>query len=95
MSTRRTQYGFTAFEGVIIVLVVAVLAAAGYMVYSRMNNTASKTSSTSDQATSTTPTAPAVNNTSDLDTASKTLDDTNVDATVSDTAQLDSELNQF
>ena len=89
------QRGFSAIEVVIAVVVVAALAATGYLAYGRMKD-ASQTPTASEQIQKgNAPIAPKVSNTSDLDTASKTLDNTNLDATLSDTADLDTELNNF
>ncbi len=90
------QAGFSAVEAVIIVLVVAAIAGIGYVVFNRVSNKDTGANQTTSSSTdTTTPEAPAVNNTTDLDSASKALDDTNVDAAASDSTALDSELSQF
>ncbi len=89
------QRGFSAIEVVIALVVVAAIGGTGYLAYNRMKD-ANKTPTASEQAEKgSTPSAPVVNNTADLDTASKALDNTNVDASATDTTQLDSELNNF
>ncbi|HTH72730.1 MAG TPA: prepilin-type N-terminal cleavage/methylation domain-containing protein [Candidatus Pristimantibacillus sp.] len=94
MSQQR-QRGFSVVEVVIAVVVVAAIATTGYLAYGRMKD-ASKAPTASDQVQKgTTPSAPAVSSAKDLDTSSKTLDDTNVDATTADTADLDAELNNL
>ena len=94
MSLSR-QRGFSAVEVVIAVVVVGAIAATGYLAYGRMK-TASKTPTASDQAQqATTPTAPAISSTKDLDSSSKVLDNTNLDATATDTSDLDAETANF
>ena len=90
MNRLSSQKGFSAVEGLIILVVVAAIGAAGYMVYNRMqNSTPAPTASQTEQ------TAPAVNDAKDLDTANKTLDATDIDATAADSAELDTELSSF
>lgn len=89
------QRGFSVVEVVIAVLVVAAIGATGYLAYNRMKD-ANKTPTASDQVKDgSAPSAPTIKDTNDLDSASKTLDNTNVDASASDTTELDSELNNF
>jgi len=93
--SRIRQRGFSAVEVCIAVAVVAVIAATGYLAYNRMKD-ANKTPTASDQVqTGSAPSAPTVTDTSDLDTAGQALDNTNVDASASDSAALDTELNSF
>lgn len=89
------QRGFSAVEVVIAIVVVAAIGGTGYLAYDRMKD-AGKAPTASDQAENgSAPTAPDVKDTDDLDSATKALDDTNVDASVSDSTQLDTELNNF
>lgn len=89
------QRGFSAVEGLIAVLVVAAIGVTGYLAYNRMQ-AANKTPSASEQAAkATTPEAPVIEDDSGLDAAAKTLDETNVDASVSDSTELDTELSSF
>jgi len=95
--SRLRERGFTMVEGVVIVIVVLVLASVSYMAYKRMKQQDStKKDTTSEQSSSAdTPSAPTVNNTSDLDEATAALDKTNLDASATDSADLDKELNNF
>lgn len=89
------QRGFSAVEVVIAVFVVAAIGATGYLAYNRMKD-ANKTPTASDQIQNgSAPSAPTVSGASDLDTAAKTLDNTNVDASLSDSSALDSEAGNF
>ena len=91
----QRERGFSLVEAVIAVAVVVAIGATGYLAYNRMKDT-SKAPTASDQATNgIAPTAPKVSDSKDLDTATKTLDNTNVDASASDAADLDTELNNF
>ncbi len=91
----RQQRGFSVVEAVIAVVVVAAIGVTGYWAYSRMQ-TASKTPSASEQTQkATTPAAPTVSDSNDLDKASQALDQTNLDASTTDTTQLDTEVNSF
>ena len=95
MSKSERQAGFSAIEVVIAILVVIAIAATGYLAYSRMKDTAKAPTAGEQADKGTTPTAPTVDDTKDLDTAAQTLDETNLDASVSDSTELDSELNSF
>lgn len=89
------QRGFSAVEVILAVVIVAAIGATGYLAYDRMKD-ANNTPSASQQAEDgTAPAAPSVSDTNDLDKAAKTLDETNLDASVSDSAELDSELQNF
>ena len=93
---RRNQRGFSAVEAVIIVFVVLALGIAGWFVFTRMQHKQSGAPTTTEQTTdATTPATPTIQDASDLDSATKALDDTNVDATTDDSAALDAELNRF
>lgn len=92
---KASQKGLALFE-IIIISVVAVVALAGWNIYQRNQN--NKSSSQTVSSTPTTlkvvPSAPEVTSASDLDKASKTLDETQVDSN-SDTVDLDKELSSF
>ena len=89
------QRGFSAVEVVIVVFVLAAISVTGYLAYNRMRS-ANKTPTAAEQKDkAATPSAPSVNNADDLDKAARTLDATNLDASLSDSAELDSELKAF
>ena len=76
-------------------VVVVAIGATGYLAYNRMQS-AGKTPTASEQAQkATTPSAPEVTGSKDLDKASKALDETNLDASTTDTTELDTEVNSF
>jgi prepilin-type N-terminal cleavage/methylation domain-containing protein len=90
------QRGFSSVEMVVVIVIVAALVAVGYVVYQRAHKDDSKTPTAAEQTTSSnTPSSPAVDKTSDLDSASKALDDTNLDAGASDNNTIDKDLNSF
>jgi type II secretory pathway pseudopilin PulG len=94
--SRIRERGFTAVEALIALLVVALIVAAGWFVFNRMQDKDAKTTNTTSQTADSTDTStPEVNKTSDLDAASETLDNTNVDASTADESALDSELSAF
>lgn len=88
------QAGFSAVEGIVVLLVVVGVAGAGYVAVSR----SSDKSATSNTAVTTTETekpieeAPEIEQTSDLAKASDTLDSAELDASDS---ELDAELSGF
>jgi len=87
----RTQDGFSAVEGFIIVIVLVVIGGAGFMMVKRHANSDPKPTTTSTAA----PAAPEIKSTGDLTKAEQTLDDTNIEAASTDSAQLDAQLNGF
>ncbi len=91
----RTQRGFSAVEVVIAVFVVGAIVATGYLAYSRMQNSEKAPTAAEQTNQANTPSAPTIKDASDLDAAAAALDNTNVDASTSDSAQLDSEANNF
>ncbi len=91
----QLQRGFSAVEICIAVFVLAAVGATGYLAYSRMQD-ASKTPTASEQTdNASTPSVPTVSSSDDLDKAEKALDETNLDASVSDSTELDAELKNF
>lgn len=95
MSFRKNQSGFSVVELVIILLVVGALAFVGYMVYNRQQDDKTTVNDTSQSvATDDVPSAPEIKTTGDLDKASATLDQVDVDSN-NDSSQLDSELSAF
>ena len=90
MSLRKNQAGFSAFELVLVVVVLGVLAVGALRVMNSRNDSAQ--SSTSVTKTGVTK-APAVKQTKDLTTASNVLDQNDpATANASDSKQLDAEL---
>jgi len=89
----RNQFGFSAVEAIIIVVVVAIIGAAGYMMFKR--NTAKDATPTATTSSVSEPVAPEVKSTSDLTAAQKALDDADVNAASTDSSQLDTQLNSF
>jgi uncharacterized membrane protein YebE (DUF533 family) len=91
----QNQRGFSAVEGLIAVFVVAAIGVTGYLAYDRMQ-AANKVPTAAEQTEkATTPAAPAISDSGDLDKAAKVLDETNLEASASDSSDLDTELNSF
>lgn len=101
MKIRNNQSGFSAIELVIILVIVCVLGFVGYSVYDRQQNNTSDTGSNqqaSEQSSTASDVKPApeINSTSDLDTASDTLEQTDPSGSNNtDAGQLDNELSAF
>jgi hypothetical protein len=88
----KRQQGFSAVEGIIVIVIVAALAFVGWWVFDRMQKDDAKNTGTSQkQETS----VPEVNDIAGLDTAEQTLDDADIDAGSSDDTQLNSQLDSF
>lgn len=84
----KKNLGFSAVEIVLVIVVVALLGFIGYRVWSANNvDTAQQAAPTASQTAGE---APQINNASDLNKASETLDNTNVNGNSS--GQLESEL---
>ena len=88
-----SQKGFALFETLLIVSVVAIVALAGWNIYERQQKNGFG-GNTIEKTVKVVPGAPAVATASDLDKATQTLDQTQID-TATDTAQLDSDLASF
>lgn len=98
MTMLKHQSGFSIIEIAIVILVIGVGGLVGYTAYSRYQDNKSVANTTqlakqSPVASDIAP-APSITSTTDLTTAAKTLDDTNLDDST-DTSQLDSELSAF
>lgn len=91
---RSTQRGFAILETLIIVGVIAMVAAAGWYIYQRQQKNDSASTASTSETIEVVPTAPAVTTAGDLDKATQTLDQTQLDTTA-DTAQLDKDLVSF
>lgn len=83
--------GFSIIEIIIIIAVVGVIAALGYVYVNRPAQVSSSTQEVSTAA----PEAPQITSTKDLDTATSTVEEINLDTTDSDLDSIDDELNQF
>lgn len=98
MSLRKPQTGFSAFEFIVIIVVIAIIGAASLAVYNRQHN---KTVTSSQPTTSTStvnaiPIAPTISSASDLDKATATLDQVDPSGSnSSDSSQLDAQLAAF
>ncbi|MEK7561921.1 MAG: hypothetical protein AAB541_03605 [Patescibacteria group bacterium] len=86
---RPSQKGFTLIGVLAVASALAIVTLVGWNVYQRQ-----QVSDTTAKIVKMVPTAPAVTSVGDLDTASQTLDQTQIDSDV-DTAQLDSDLASF
>lgn len=95
---RKTdQRGFAFFELLVITGLLVIVALAGWNIYQRSQKNETATSPSSSSSVSVlkdVPQAPDVAATSDLDKASQTLDQTQIDSD-SDTVDLDKELSSF
>ena len=95
----KNSYGFAVVEAVLIVVILAIVAIAGYKVYTTKQSTDkvnSDTAAVSQQTNPVSATIPAVNKTSDLDRASQALDQ--YDSSTqdnSDSSLLDQQLSVF
>jgi len=100
MKLRTNQAGFSIVELVIVLVVVAIIGALGYVYYNGQMNKA--TSNDSGQASNESATAsdiksaPAINSVADLSSAETVLDQTDPSGSSNtDTGQLDAELANF
>jgi len=95
MRARTNQSGFSVVELVVVLVIVALLGAAGYVVYNRHANSKPAATAASQSATANdVPTAPEVNSSSELDQEQSVLDQTDISSS-NDTAQLNSQLQSF
>jgi hypothetical protein len=88
------QAGFAIVEGLIIIVVLAVLAGGGYEVWHKHHTTTVSTTNAKLNYSSPpiiTTAAPSVNNSTGLNNALNTLNQTNVNASSTDSTQLNSQ----
>lgn len=83
--------GFSIIEIVIVIAVIGVIAALGYVYVNRPAQDNASTQGVSTAA----PEAPQITTVKDLDVAASTVEEINLDTTESDLSAIDSELNQF
>ena len=99
MKTRKGSLGFTAVEGILIVVILALIGFVGYKVYSTRSSTdkiTSETTTGSQQSAGPSLVPGVINSVSDLDKAQQALDNSDTSSQDnSDTAQLDSQLSNF
>lgn len=88
---KLNQKGFAVFELVVIVGVMVIVALAGWNIYRLQQSNGSVSTTETVKAV---PSAPAIISTSDLNQATTTLDQTQLDSSA-DTAQLDKDLASF
>ncbi len=84
--------GFSIIEIIIVLVVIGVIAALGY-VY--MNRPTSQESASTQSVSTSAPEAPQITSVKDLDKATSTVEEINLDTTDSDLSAIDSELSQF
>lgn len=86
----KRSNGFSIVEALIAVAVVVLVGLVGYNLYS-MQQARDQSASDQQAVANEVPDAPTITETSDLDEASKTLDQIDPDANDNESAQLDSE----
>ncbi|HEX3081711.1 MAG TPA: hypothetical protein VHQ86_00485 [Candidatus Saccharimonadia bacterium] len=86
----KKQQGFAAFEVVLVLVIVGVI---GFTAWNYWSNHSSQVATES--ATAQVTPAPQITSTTDLTSAENDLDSVNIDASTSDSSQLDSQLNNF
>jgi Tfp pilus assembly protein PilE len=90
----KRQNGFTVVEGALIVVVVAIAVAVGYLAYTNLvTHKPAETAAVASESSSPSPAAITVQKKADLDTASSALDSVSLDD--SDSSQLDSASTSF
>lgn len=96
----KKQAGFAIVEAVLIVVILAGLGGAGYVVWHRNHHkttsqTATTSSTTNSPASTAVPTAPQIKTSSDLNTALQTLNQTNLSANNADSSSLNTQASAF
>lgn len=89
----RKNNGFSVAELLIIVVIVVIIGALGVVGYNSWKNNGAKQADTSNKTTATS--VPEVKSTSDLDTVSKLLDNTDLNETTADSQKLGTESAAF
>jgi hypothetical protein len=96
---KKNQRGFTSFDLILVLFIFSLIGYIGYLVYNHQQpgnglynpgRPGSQSAVASDVSK-----APAINNTSDLDNASKVLDKNNPSASSTDAKQLDTQSSSF
>ena len=94
MRTHSSQTGFTVVEIAIAAAAVIIIGVLGYVFYNNYQNSQTKANEASQTAD--TSEAPAITNASDLDTAVKALDDSDLESNSSDDlSNIDKDLSAF
>jgi hypothetical protein len=88
----KLQAGFSAVEGLLVVVVLVAVGAVGYFALNRSMDKTASDSKTTTSVNDSEPAAPEVKTTSDLAEAEQTLDSSELDAADS---ELDAELDTF
>lgn len=92
----RKNQGFSLVEGIIIVIVVVVIGALGVVGYNAWKkNGTTQQATTNTTSKTTTAQVPDVKSTGDLDTVTKTLDNTNLSSATTDAQQLSTQSSGF
>lgn len=94
LAPKQSRKGFALLDIAIVLAIIGVIATAGAYIYfqQRPDSTTKKGNSTSATASTAAPAAPEIQTASDLDNATKILDQTNVDASDAEMQQLNSDL---
>jgi hypothetical protein len=93
MSTRSSQAGFSVVEIAIVAAVIVVIGALGYVFYNNYQKSQSKAESSQTADASE---APAITTANDLDTASKTIDNSDLESnSADDLSNMDKDLSAF
>ena len=99
MSKFNNKAGFSAVELILVLVVIAIIGALGYVAYNSFYSKSADDSSQVDEESPTASdveTAPEINDSSDLDAALETLDQTDVEGgSTNDEQQLDSQVSEF
>ncbi len=96
---RNTQHGFSAVEGLLVLVIVGIVGFAGYKVFNAKNSLDQSNDSVSSQQSGSNvykvPEAPTIDSASDLTKAEATLNQVNPDDNNADSIQLNDQLNGF